>query len=243
MDTETSELLIFNPAVHADAQFCHLQQACSRDVRDIGISIELSEFILNVRVIIFHSAGPADQFGEVECLDGDSGGFQKLLTVTNRSERSRASPQSADAEVLKSFNDFAGGYKLLEVTGKGFAVSGIGMKSGEGIINSVLTEVIAAAHFAAETVAAMLDIQLSIIIVPRMDENGNVEISPAESISNGAFISKVGESNNDTVNLILVLNKEISAGTSFFKTFDGSEFGSGVDGENNGLNALFFQSG
>ena len=241
LQANAAQLLILDPVIHADTQLSHLEEVFFGDSGHISIFLERVQLGFDFRFLVFHAANPAEEFGEVQCFHRYTAGFQQFFAVADGVESRRTGTESAHAEVFQPGDDFAGADELFQVIGKGLAVGGIRVQSGEGIVYPVLAQIIAAAHLAAEAVAAVLDAQFLDIIAPGMDQNGDVQVGPAEDVGDGALVTEVGQSHHHAFDLILVLDEEIGAGPRFIQVLHRSEFGSCVLREDNGFNTLFLQ--
>ena len=97
------------------------------------------------------------------------------------------------------------------------------MQRSERIGDSVLHHIVAAAHLAAEAVAAHGDGHVVCAIGRGLDEDGNFEAGEADGVDNAALFAEVGQGDDDAVDFVGVLFEELRAALRFGVSFDRAE--------------------
>ena len=121
-------------------------------------------------------------------------------------------------------------------------VGGFGVQRGERVGDSVLLEVVADRHLAAEGVAAEGDAHLAGRVGRGLDEDGHAQVGEAEGVGEAALFAEVGQGDDDAVDLVGVLLEEGGALLGVFVGFDRA-VGGDVRGEHDGLDAGGFERG
>ena len=84
-------------------------------------------------VVVFHPLDAAEDFGEVDGLDGDAVGFENFLAVANGVEGGGARADGADAEVAHAVRHAADGGEPGEILLKSFGIGRFGVQRGERV--------------------------------------------------------------------------------------------------------------
>ncbi len=79
----------------------------------VDISLDLCELGLRVLIVVLHSVDAAQNFGEIERLDGDALRLQNLFAVTHGVEGRGTRADGADAQVPESVHYAADGGEPL----------------------------------------------------------------------------------------------------------------------------------
>ena len=98
-----------------------------------------------------------EDFGEVDGLDGDAGGFEQFLAVADGVEGGGTRADRADADAAQAVGDAADAGEPGEILAEELGIGRFGVLRGERVRDAVLREIVADRHLAAEAVAAELD--------------------------------------------------------------------------------------
>ena len=115
LDGGGGKVLVLHPAVNGHAELGHLEQAGLGDALDVGVSRDFRQLRVDRGVFIRQLARPAEDFGEVEGLDGDAAGFEQFFAVTDGVEGGGPRADGADAGVLQFAHDVAGGGEAPQI--------------------------------------------------------------------------------------------------------------------------------
>src|SRR5262249_39386341 len=99
------------------------------------------------------------------------------------------------------------------------------MERGQRIGNSVLRQVVADRHLAAEAVASRRDAHLARIIRGGLHKHRHSKSGKPQSICHSAFVAKIWQSHDDAIDLISTFAKERSAPPGFLVRLDSAELG------------------
>ncbi len=126
---------------------------------------------------------------------------------------------------------------LLKCFGSGLD----GMFRGERIRNLVLHEVVADRHLAAEAIAAIGDGHFAGVVRRGLHQDGYAEAGEPQRIGHGAFVAKVGQGDDDAVNLGGMGAKQVSALLGLGVGLDGAVIGL-FRAQDDGTNSCALQS-
>ena len=79
------------------------------------VVLDGGEFCCGGIVVIAHALDAAEDFGEVDGLDGDAVGFEDLFAVADGVEGGGAGADGADAEAAQAADDAADGGEPVEI--------------------------------------------------------------------------------------------------------------------------------
>ena len=214
-----------HPAVDHGAEFRHLHQGFERDGIGGDVFADGREFALRGGVVILHFGNAAEDFGEVEGLDGDAGVLENLLAIAHRIEGRGTSADGADAQGPHAAHYPANTGEPGEVLLERLGIGRFGVQRGERIRDAILREIVAGGHLAAEAVAAVGDAHLGGGIGRGLDEYGDVQSGPAQRVGDGAFVAEIGQRHDDAVDFGGVLLEQVGAEVRFGQRFDGAVAG------------------
>ena len=199
-----------------------LRSACFGDAGGGDVVLDGGELGLRRVVGVFHVVDAAEDFREVDGLDGDAAGFEDALGVADGVEGRGTRADGADAEILEALDDAADRGEPFEVGLELGRVESLSVQRGERIGNAVLHEVVAGAHFAAEAVAAGGDGHGVRAVGRGLDEHRNLEAGEANGVDDAALFAEVGQGDDDAVDFVGVLLEELGAPLRFGVGFDGA---------------------
>ena len=85
------------------------------------------------------------------------------------------------------------------------------MQSSEGVFDPVLPEIVTDRHFAAEAIPPVCQIHLARFIRIRLDEHRDVQVRHFQGVRDAALIAKVGKADQNTLDFLPVLFKQLRA--------------------------------
>ena len=180
------------------------------------------ELLLHGVVAVLHAVDAAEDFGKVDGDDGDTGALEQLFAVTHGVEGLRPCSERADAEVAEAINNAADGGEPGEVFTEGLGLGLHGVLRGDGVRDSILHEVIAGRHLAAEAVTAMGYLHGLFAIGRGLHEDRHLQRGIADGVGDTAFVAEVRQGYDDAVDFIAVFAEEIAAAARLFMSFDGT---------------------
>ncbi len=99
---------------------------------------------------------------------------------------------------------------------------------GQRVGKTVLPQVVADRHLAAKCIAAAFDHELVQIVGIRLDQDRHVKPRQLYRIGHALFVTKVGETDEDAVDLVGVAAKEVGAALGIAPGFDAAQLRRGV---------------
>ena len=157
--------------------------------------------------------------GEVIGLDLNSVPFKDSLIVAHRFERRGAGADNSDPHSGQCLYDAAGRGESLKLSDEFVGIGSDGEGGVSGILHAHLVKYACKGEFAAEGVAAMLEIHLSGLIGISLDKHRN--IYPAQSRLDSVLVAEIGQTDDKPVIFAPVSGEELVIDVSVFGGFDG----------------------
>src|ERR1019366_4687523 len=212
-----------HPGIDHSAQFGHLHEGFQGNL--IGGDVLLDGGELGFGLAVLHADDAAEDLGEVDRLHADAAGFQQFLAIAHGVESRGTGADGADAQAAQAAHHAADGGEPGEVLGEHIRTGGFGVQRGERVGNTVLLEVIAGAHFAAEAVATILDGHQSRGVRRGLYEDGHVEVGLAQSVGDGALFAEIRQRDDDAVDLVAAAPEQVGAEGHIAAAGDGAAVG------------------
>ena len=148
---------LLHPSVDDRAELGHLEQCGLGNACRGDIALDRCELCLRGVIGVFHAVDASEDLRQIDGFNRNAAGLEEPLRVANGVEGRRARADGANLEILEAFDDAADLREPLEVSFEFRRLYSLGMQRGERVVNAVLHHVVAAAHLAAEAVAADCD--------------------------------------------------------------------------------------
>ena len=130
-------------------------------------------------------------------------------------------PMEPMLEILQSLHDAADLREPFEIGFEFGRADGLSVQRGERVVDAVLHHVVAGAHFAAEAVAARGDGHVVGAVGRSLHQHRNLQAGEANGVDDAALFTKVGQRDDDAVDLFGVFLEKFGAalrlGVSFHR--------------------------
>ena len=176
---------------------------------DIGL--DLSQLHLHRIVGVLQPADAAKDLAEVQRVHVDAGTLKQLLAVADGVERGGTRADGADSAVAQALDHAANGSEPRQIPGEFGAIERFGMQRRQRIRNFVLRQIVAGAHLAAEAIAPHGDGHVVGAIGRGLDEHGYVQAGGPQRLHLAALFTKIGQRDDDAVDLVAVAVKQLRA--------------------------------
>ena len=123
---------------------------------------------------------------------------------------------AADAQVAQAIHHAADRGEPREIFPEIIRIGTDGMKSRQRIRDTILAQVVAGRHLAAETVAAMQDRHLRSVVGRRLHQHRHVEPRQPQRVGDRALVAEVGQRDDHAVDPVAVLAEQRRAALGFF---------------------------
>src|SRR6266568_3798336 len=215
---------ILHPAIDHGAQLGHLEKGGVRNALSGNVPPDGLELFLRDGVVVFHARDTPKNFREINGLDGDAVGFEDLFTVPHGIECRRPRANRADAQPAQAFHNAAYAEEPFKVAAENVRLRLFGMECRQRIRNAILCEIIASRHLAAKTVAAVPDGHPTWCVGRGLYQDGHRESRHPQRIGDGSLVTKVRQSDHNSVDRFPVMLEQVRAAPRFLSRFYGAKF-------------------
>ncbi len=118
--------------------------------------------------------------------------FQQLFAEAHGVESQRSRAHGAHAQRAQAIHHPANAQEVGEVFLEAFRLGMRSMFAGQGVFETVLTQVIADGNLAAEAIAAALNRQIHRIIRIGLHQDRHIQLGQFQGINHAFFIAEVG---------------------------------------------------
>src|SRR5271154_1097315 len=213
-----------HPLVDDRAKFRHLQQGHLRHSGGGHVFLNGLQLAHGVLVVIFHPADAPQDFGEIQRLNGNAGGFEQFFAVPDGIKRRGPRANGPNAQIPQPVYDPANAGEPGQISFELFRIRSHRVLGGQRVGNAILLEVVAGRHLSAKTVAAMRDGHFRGRVRRSLHQHRHIQSGEPQGICDSAFIAKVRQRNNYAVYALAGRAKQCSATFGFFMCLYGTVF-------------------
>ena len=206
--------------LHCHAELSLFHHFVAVGFGNLGIAVHTLHVCLQRRIIVLNLLGGKDYFREIGGHNRDTTGLEQLLRGAAGVEAERTRSNLSDARMLQTVHHTADGRKLVDVLCQQRVVNAVGVEGGVGEGNAILIEVVADGNLSAESITALVERHLVVLVVAGLYQNGYAEVGHRNSVDDANLETEIRQRHDDTVNLITVLTEEFGALQSILARLD-----------------------